>query len=66
MDKFSRIEVFVKVVEQGSFSKAADKLNITKSAVSKHVQTLEDQLGVRLLNRTTRSISPTEEGQGFL
>ena len=65
MDKFSRIEVFVKVVEHGSFSRAAEALNITKSAVSKHVQNLEDLLKARLLNRTTRKIHLTEAGEEF-
>lgn len=65
MDKFSRIDIFTKVVELGSFSKAAESVNITKSAVSKQVQALEDSLGVRLLNRTTRSIHLTEEGEEF-
>lgn len=65
MDKLSRIEVFVRVVEQGSFSRAAEVLKITKSAVSKHVQALEDALGVRLLNRTTRKLHLTEAGEEF-
>lgn len=56
---------FVKVVELESFSKAAISLNMTKSAVSKQVQTLEDTLKVRLLNRTTRSVKLTEEGELF-
>jgi len=56
---------FVKVVERQSFSKAARDLGMTKSAVSKHVQALEDGLKVRLLNRTTRSLALTEEGELF-
>jgi len=65
MDRLSRVEVFVKVVEHSSFSRAADELKITKSAVSKHVQALEDTLGVRLLNRTTRKLHLTEAGEEF-
>jgi len=56
---------FVKVVEFQSFSQAARSLNMTKSAVSKQVQMLEDTLKVRLLNRTTRSVKLTEQGELF-
>lgn len=56
---------FVCVVEQQSFSKAAAVLGMTKSAVSKQVQALEDGLKVRLINRTTRSLALTEEGEAF-
>lgn len=54
---------FVKVVELASFSKAAIALGMTKSAVSKQVQALEDVLKVRLLNRTTRTVRLTDEGE---
>jgi DNA-binding transcriptional LysR family regulator len=54
---------FVKVVELASFSKAAQALGMTKSAVSKQVQALEDSLKVRLLNRTTRTVRLTDEGE---
>lgn len=56
---------FVKVVELQSFSKAANALGMTKSAVSKQVQSLEDVLKVRLLNRTTRTVRLTDEGELF-
>jgi DNA-binding transcriptional LysR family regulator len=56
---------FVRVVEQQSFGKAAAILGLTRSAVSKHVQALEDGLKVRLINRTTRTLAPTEEGKAF-
>lgn len=62
MNHFSCIPVFVTVVECGSFSLAAEKLNLTKSAVSKRINQLEDQLGTRLLNRTTRRLNLTEAG----
>lgn len=65
MQAFSSIPVFVSVVENGSFSGAAEKLNITKSAVSKRITHLEDELGIRLLNRTTRKLSLTEAGQRY-
>ncbi|MCK9782881.1 DNA-binding transcriptional regulator YafC [Proteus columbae] len=55
--------VFVEVVEHKSFTKAADKLNLANSAVSRTVKKLEDKLGVNLLNRTTRQIDLTVEGE---
>lgn len=58
--------VFAKVVERGSFSAASEALGLGKSVVSAHVQALEKSLGVQLLNRSTRSISLTEEGRRFL
>ncbi|GAH56815.1 unnamed protein product, partial [marine sediment metagenome] len=57
-----RITVFQKVVEQGNFTRAADELRLSKSVVSEHVSQLEKELNVRLLNRSTRSISITREG----
>jgi DNA-binding transcriptional LysR family regulator len=63
MDRFSSIRAFVKVVEHGSFSEAARSLRLSRSAVSKYVMELEQELGVQLLNRTTRSASPTENGR---
>lgn len=65
MDKFGEMETFVRVVESGSFSEAARDLNMTPSAVSKMIGRLEDRLGVRLLSRTTRKLSMTEEGRVF-
>lgn len=57
--------VFAKVVEQGSFARAAERLDLSTSAVSRHVAELESHLGARLLNRTTRRLSLTESGQSF-
>ncbi|MGN7439059.1 MAG: LysR family transcriptional regulator [Alcanivorax sp.] len=62
MDYLSRIKIFVEVAKQESFTGAAKGLNITSSAVSKHVQNLENELQTKLFNRTTRSVSLTEEG----
>ncbi|MBV8032903.1 MAG: LysR family transcriptional regulator [Betaproteobacteria bacterium] len=65
MDKLAALEVFVHVVEAGSFAKAAERLKLSTSAASRHVADLEAQLGTRLLNRTTRRVSLTEVGRGF-
>ena len=65
MDRFTSLTAFVRVVEDGSFSAAARRLNMSKTMVSNHVQALEDRLGVRLLNRTTRKVSLTEIGKTY-
>ncbi|MBC7158306.1 MAG: LysR family transcriptional regulator [Rhodobacteraceae bacterium] len=62
MDRLTEMEAFAMVVDQGGFTDAARKMGISKSAVSKHVSALEARLGARLLNRTTRRVSPTEIG----
>jgi DNA-binding transcriptional LysR family regulator len=65
MDKFHAINAFARVVEAGSFARAADRLGVSVSAVSRQVAELEAHLNVRLLNRTTRRLSLTESGQAF-
>lgn len=65
MDTLSDIAVFVQVVDSGSFTAAAERLGLSKSVVSKYVTRLEDHLGARLLNRTTRRLSLTEIGRSF-
>jgi DNA-binding transcriptional LysR family regulator len=65
MNSLGGIQAFTRVVEIGSFTGAAEALGQTKSAISKQVAKLEDHLGARLLNRTTRRMSPTEVGQAF-
>jgi DNA-binding transcriptional LysR family regulator len=65
VDKLSAMRAFVKVVEHGSFSEAARSLRLSRSAVSKYVIELEQELGVSLLNRTTRSAAPTENGRAY-
>ncbi|SCA58219.1 Transcriptional regulator [Candidatus Terasakiella magnetica] len=65
MNNLTGMMVFAQVIQSGSFSKAADDLGMSKSSVSKKVSYLEDRLGVRLLNRTTRKLSLTEVGQVF-
>lgn len=62
MDKLADIAVFVRVVERGSFTLAADDLALSRAVVSKYVSRLEERLGARLLNRTTRRLSLTEAG----
>jgi len=65
MDRLTEMEAFATVVDQGGFTDAARKLGISKSAVSKHVSSLESRLGARLLNRTTRRVIPTEIGLAY-
>lgn len=65
MQDLNAVALFARVVEAGSFTAAATKLGLSKSAVSKQVSRLEQRLGVRLMNRTTRSLSLTEAGQAF-
>jgi len=65
MDRFHAIEAFVKVVETGSFARAAERLGVSVSSVSRHVTDLEAHLNARLLNRTTRRLSLTEIGRAF-
>ena len=65
MDRFQEMRVFAAVVDAGSFVGASDAIEMSKPAVSRHVQDLEARLGVRLLHRTTRKLSLTEEGAVF-
>lgn len=65
MDRLAAMTAFVSVVETGSFSAAGRRLNLGQPAVSKTVAQLEARLGVRLLMRTTRRLTPTEAGVGF-
>ncbi len=66
MDATSDLRVFVRVLDRGNFTLAANDLGITPSAVSKLVSRLEDRLGVRLLERSTRRLALTPEGETFL
>ena len=65
MDKLTTMKTFVSVVQEGSFSKAADKLDISPQLVSKYVSALEEGLSTRLLHRTTRKVSTTEAGDHY-
>ena len=62
MDTIDGMRTFVAVVKEGSFTSAAKRRDMSTALVSKYVGQLEDQLGVRLLNRTTRSLTLTEIG----
>jgi DNA-binding transcriptional LysR family regulator len=66
MDRFREMQVFTAVVEAGSFVGAADAFGLSPAAVSRQLAALESRLGVRLLNRTTRQLSLTGEGEIFL
>ena len=65
MDRLTSMSVFVAVVDQGHFTTAAEQLQISRASASKHITALENCLGGRLLNRTTRRISLTEAGQAY-
>jgi LysR family transcriptional regulator for bpeEF and oprC len=65
MDRFFAMKVFTRVVESRSFVKAAESLQLAAPQVSRTVQALEAHLGARLLNRTTRSISVTDDGEAY-
>ena len=65
MDRMTSLTVFARVVDSGGFSAAARKLGLSTTMVSNHVRALEDRLGVRLLNRTTRHVSVTEIGRTY-
>ncbi|MHB0767410.1 LysR family transcriptional regulator [Bradyrhizobium sp. 5.13L] len=65
MDRLTSMAVFVRAADLGSFAAAADALEMSGPMVGKHVRVLEERLGVRLLNRTTRRQSLTEAGQAY-
>lgn len=66
MDRFRTMESFVRVVRAGSFTTAASQLGLSRALISRHVSDLETRLGVRLMNRSTRSLSLTDEGTAYL
>jgi len=65
VDRFEAMKVFVRVVEAGSFVRAAEKLELSTTATSRLVADLEAHLGTRLLQRTTRRLHVTDEGQRY-
>lgn len=65
MNRLRQMAIFAHVVETGSVSAAADKLNVSKSVVSQHLKTLENELGMVLMKRTTRRQTLTDVGEQF-
>jgi DNA-binding transcriptional LysR family regulator len=65
MDRLTSLTAFVRVVDSGGFSAAGRRLNMSTTMVSNHIQALEDRLGARLLNRTTRKVNLTEIGKAY-
>ena len=65
MDRFENARVFTTVIEAGGFTRAAERLGLSRAATSKHVLQLEQRLGARLLDRTTRRVSVTAAGRTF-
>ncbi len=65
MDRLTAMETFLRVVERGGFTAAAEDVGLSRAMVSKHIQDLEEHLGARLLNRTTRRVSLTEIGRVY-
>ena len=66
MDLFGTLKVLVRVVETGSFSAVARERDLTQAAVAKQISQLEEHFGVRLLHRTTRKLSLTDDGEMLL
>lgn len=66
MDRWTEMELFVQVAETGSLSRAADALNLSNAAVSRHMAAMEERLGARLVERNTRRLYLTETGKEFL
>ncbi len=66
LNRFDGIDLFLQVVESGSFARAAERLHLSRSAVGKSIARLESRLGVRLFQRTTRSQTLTTEGELLL
>lgn len=65
MDKFAAFKAFVAVVDTGGFASAARQLGLSRSAINRTVLALENELGIQLLNRTTRVVAPTATGRAF-
>src|SRR5690242_21279432 len=65
MDRFEAMRVFTRIVERSSFTRAADDLGLPRSSVTDAVKGLEARLGVRLLQRSTRHVSPTLDGEAY-
>lgn len=66
MDKLRAMNLFVRLADLGSFTKVAEELNASKSMISKEITRLEEEVGARLIHRTTRKIQLTDIGEGYL
>jgi len=66
MDKLRAIQLFVRLADLGSFTRVAEQTNSSKSMISKEISRLEDDLGARLLHRSTRNVQLTHVGEGYL
>lgn len=66
MDRFAELQLFIQVAETGSISRAAEALNLSAAAASRHLSAMEDRLGVRLVERNTRRLYLTDTGREFL
>ncbi|WP_339668923.1 LysR family transcriptional regulator [Dasania marina] len=66
MDKLRAIQLFVRLADLGSFTRVAEQINVSKSMISKEIGRLEDDLGARLLHRSTRNVQLTHVGEGYL
>lgn len=65
MPDIEDIRAFVSVIEAGGLSRAADRLGVSKSVISRRIGRLEEELGTRLIHRTTRGVAPTDAGDAF-
>ncbi|MBP7112947.1 MAG: LysR family transcriptional regulator, partial [Nitrosomonas sp.] len=65
MDRFENMQAFVRVVEAGSISGAADRMEVAKSVISRRLRELEAHLGAELFHRTTRQMNLTDTGRAF-
>lgn len=65
MDKLTSMRAFTRVVHHGAYSAAAREMGLSRAAVSKYVSELEEELGVQLLHRTTRKVTPTQDGLAY-
>src|SRR4051794_6126153 len=65
-EDFGDLIAFITIAREGSFTRAAAKLGVSQPALSHRIRAMEERLGLRLLTRTTRSVSPTEAGQRLI
>jgi DNA-binding transcriptional LysR family regulator len=65
LDQLLALRVFIRITDAGSFAKAADSLNLSRSSVSKLLQYLEEHLGIKLVERSTRALTITPTGEAY-